>query len=203
MRRPLRNTLTSTGLGDLLPLRYLVKSFEDVLVGVETRDDADGPKDHVVDAARQGLRAADTGVEGLGVVDPIEQKRVEDHVALIPKDGLHRVRVVLLKPFGEKRHLVLNEASFDVPAGKTTVIAGGSGQGKSVTLKLILGLLKPDAGQVLVFGKNVAALGVHALRELRMQFGVLFQGSALFDSLTVFENVALPLRERTPLWRPP
>lgn len=109
--------------------------------------------------------------------------------------------VAVSKSFGrgEKRHLVLNEASFDVPAGKTTVIAGGSGQGKSVTLKLILGLLKPDAGQVLVFGKNVAALGVHALRELRMQFGVLFQGSALFDSLTVFENVALPLRERTRL----
>ena len=99
----------------------------------------------------------------------------------------------------EKRHQVLNNASFAVPAGKTTVIAGGSGQGKSVTLKLLLGLLKPDAGQVLVFGQDVARLGFNALRELRMQFGVLFQGSALFDSLNVFENIALPLRERTKL----
>ena len=100
---------------------------------------------------------------------------------------------------GPQRRPVLNEASFAVPEGKTTVIAGGSGQGKSVTLKLILGLLKPDSGQVLVFGKDVATLGFNALRELRMQFGVLFQGSALFDSLSVFENIALPLRERTKL----
>ena len=100
---------------------------------------------------------------------------------------------------GARRNQVLQSASFSVPTGKTTVIAGGSGQGKSVTLKLILGLLKPDSGQVLVFGHDVARLGVNALRELRMQFGVLFQGSALFDSLSVFENIALPLRERTKL----
>ncbi len=100
---------------------------------------------------------------------------------------------------GARRNQVLRAASFSVPVGKTTVIAGGSGQGKSVSLKLILGLLKPDAGQVLVFGQDVARLGFNALRELRMQFGVLFQGSALFDSLNVFENIALPLRERTKL----
>ena len=100
---------------------------------------------------------------------------------------------------GHKRNKVLQAATFSIPAGKTTVIAGGSGQGKSVTLKLILGLLKPDSGQILVFGQDVARLGFNALRELRMQFGVLFQGSALFDSLSVFENIALPLRERTKL----
>jgi phospholipid/cholesterol/gamma-HCH transport system ATP-binding protein len=103
--------------------------------------------------------------------------------------------------FGEraKRHTVLDHVSFSVPQGKTTVIAGGSGQGKSVLLKLILGLLRPDSGQVLVGGKNIAEMGYRALQEQRMRFGVLFQGSALFDSLTVFENIALPLRERTPL----
>ncbi len=105
------------------------------------------------------------------------------------------------KSFGErsKRHKVLDNVSFSIPKGQTTVIAGGSGQGKSVILKLILGLLRPDSGQVLVGEKDVAAMGYKSLQELRMLFGVLFQGSALFDSLTVFENIALPLRERTGL----
>lgn len=96
-------------------------------------------------------------------------------------------------------HVVLDRVSFTVPKGKTTVIAGGSGQGKSVILKLILGLLRPTSGQVLVAGQNVPELGYGALQVLRMRFGVLFQGSALFDSLNVFENIALPLRERTRL----
>lgn len=105
--------------------------------------------------------------------------------------------VLVSKSFGQ--HRVLNEASWAVPKGKTTVIAGGSGQGKSVTLKLILGLLKPDSGQILVDGQDVVTMGRSQLRQLRTKFGVLFQGAALFDSLTVFENIALPLRERTRL----
>ena len=109
--------------------------------------------------------------------------------------------VDVCKSFGEraKRHTVLDRVNFSVPHGATTVIAGGSGQGKSVILKLILGLLRPDSGQILVDGKDVAAMGYKELQAARMQFGVLFQGSALFDSLTVFENIALPLRERTRL----
>ncbi|MDD2466484.1 MAG: ATP-binding cassette domain-containing protein [Desulfobulbus sp.] len=105
--------------------------------------------------------------------------------------------------FGERaqRHVVLDCANFSVPKGKTTVIAGGSGQGKSVILKLILGLLRPISGEVLVGGKNISVMGYGPLQEERMRFGVLFQGSALFDSLTVFENIALPLRERTKLSR--
>ena len=103
--------------------------------------------------------------------------------------------------FGERarRHVVLDNVSFSVPKGRTTVIAGGSGQGKSVILKLILGLLRPNAGEVLVGEQNIAAMGYRQLQEQRMRFGVLFQGSALFDSLSVFENIALPLRERTRL----
>lgn len=97
----------------------------------------------------------------------------------------------------EKRNLVLDHVNFSVPRGKTTVIAGGSGQGKSVILKLILGLLRPNSGQVLVAGQNIPSLGYRELQKIRMRFGVLFQGSALFDSLSVFENIALPLRERT------
>lgn len=105
------------------------------------------------------------------------------------------------KSFGERtrRHQVLAQVSFSVPRGRTTVIAGGSGQGKSVILKLILGLLKADAGQVLVGEKDLGRIGYRELLELRMRFGVLFQGAALFDSMNVFENIALPLRERTRL----
>ncbi|MEW6593411.1 MAG: ATP-binding cassette domain-containing protein [Thermodesulfobacteriota bacterium] len=99
------------------------------------------------------------------------------------------------KSFG--RQQVLNRVSFAIPAGKTTVIAGGSGQGKSVTLKLILGLLKPDAGQILVKGQDVGQMRTRELNEIRTHFGVLFQGAALLDSLSVFDNVALPLEERT------
>jgi phospholipid/cholesterol/gamma-HCH transport system ATP-binding protein len=92
---------------------------------------------------------------------------------------------------------VLNDVDFTIPAGKTTVIAGGSGQGKSVTLKIVLGLMPADSGRIFVHGKDVTGIGGTELEQLRTEFGVLFQGSALFDSLTVFENVALPLRERT------
>jgi phospholipid/cholesterol/gamma-HCH transport system ATP-binding protein len=105
------------------------------------------------------------------------------------------LKVFAKKDGGEQR--VLDHVNFTIPQGKTTVIAGGSGQGKSVTLKLILGLMRADSGQVLVDGENVAALGKKGLNAMRTRFGVLFQGSALFDSLTVYENVALPLRERT------
>ena len=105
------------------------------------------------------------------------------------------LKVFAKKDGGEQR--VLDRVNFTIPAGKTTVIAGGSGQGKSVTLKLILGLMRADGGQVLVAGEDVGALGKKGLNAMRTRFGVLFQGSALFDSLTVYENVALPLRERT------
>ena len=109
--------------------------------------------------------------------------------------------VNVTKSFGERMHknIVLDNISFTIPKGKTTVIAGGSGQGKSVTLKLILALLYPDSGTVLVDGVDVHSLGRGGLHKLRTRFGVLFQGSALFDSMTVFENIALPLRERTKL----
>ena len=92
---------------------------------------------------------------------------------------------------------VLDGVDFSIPTGKTTVIVGGSGQGKSVTLKLVLGLIEADSGQIFVHGKDITGITGKGLEQLRTQFGVLFQGSALFDSMTVFENVALPLRELT------
>ncbi|NCO57416.1 MAG: ABC transporter ATP-binding protein [Nitrospirae bacterium CG18_big_fil_WC_8_21_14_2_50_70_55] len=99
------------------------------------------------------------------------------------------------KSFG-KQH-VLRGVDLVVEAGMTTVIVGPSGEGKSVILKHMLGLLRPDRGAVRLFGQDLAHLRGRRLREVRSHFGVLFQSVALFDSLTVFDNVALPLRERT------
>lgn len=107
--------------------------------------------------------------------------------------------VDVVKNFGTQR--ILDLVNLEIFPGRTTVIAGGSGQGKSVTLKLILGLLKPDSGAILVKGRDVATMGRRELNEVRANFGVLFQGAALLDSLSVFDNVALPLRERTKLSR--
>ncbi|MHB8223618.1 MAG: ABC transporter ATP-binding protein, partial [Desulfurivibrionaceae bacterium] len=103
----------------------------------------------------------------------------------------------VVKSFGKQ--IILNKVNLTIPAGKTTVIAGPSGQGKSVTMKLILGLLRPDSGQILVGGQDISKMRAKALNGVRTKFGVLFQGSALLDSLTVFANVALPLEERTKL----
>lgn len=99
------------------------------------------------------------------------------------------------RSFGRQK--VLDGINLLVPEGTTTVIVGASGQGKSVILKHMLGLLKPDKGQVLVFGKDLAKIGKKELGEVRKDFGVLFQNVALFDSLNIYDNVALPLRERT------
>jgi phospholipid/cholesterol/gamma-HCH transport system ATP-binding protein len=99
------------------------------------------------------------------------------------------------KAFGRQR--VLKGIDLQVMAGKTTVICGASGEGKSVILKHMLGLVRPDRGQVMVFGQDLARISRRKLNEIRMNFGVLFQNGALFDSMTVFDNIALPLRERT------
>ncbi len=96
-------------------------------------------------------------------------------------------------------HHVLRGIDLQIPDRKVTVILGPSGEGKSVLLKHIIGLLQPDRGRVLVDGEDLAAKSPHDLNEFRKRFGMLFQGAALFDSLTVRENVAFPLREHTRL----
>ncbi len=101
------------------------------------------------------------------------------------------------KSFGSQS--VLRGVDLDIVRGETTVICGESGQGKSVLLKHILGLVRPDRGQVLVEGEDISRLKGAALNRLRTRFGVLFQGVALFDSMSVFDNIALPLRERSRL----
>lgn len=98
------------------------------------------------------------------------------------------------KTLGGQR--VLQGVDFDIPAGKLTTIIGRSGEGKSVLLKHMIGLLQPDRGQVWVGDKEISRMRGKALNEVRKRFAMLFQGAALFDSLTVFENVAFPLREK-------
>lgn len=97
------------------------------------------------------------------------------------------------KSFGEKE--ILNDMNLSVEAGETITIIGGSGTGKSVTLRLLLGLLMPTSGQVFFKGMNVSEMSEEELISMRSKIGMLFQGAALFDSLTVFENVAYPIRE--------
>ena len=94
---------------------------------------------------------------------------------------------------------VLRGVSLTVPRGETMVIMGGSGSGKTVTLRLIAGLIRPTSGIVRVFGRRLDNLGEEELLPIRRRMGYVFQGAALFDSLSVHENVAYPLREHTSL----
>jgi len=100
----------------------------------------------------------------------------------------------LKKNFGPKE--VLRGISFDVRDKETLVVLGKSGCGKSVMLRMIIGLMIPDSGTIEVDGRDVMALGYEDLRALRFKFGYLFQGAALFDSMTVGENIALSLSRR-------
>jgi phospholipid/cholesterol/gamma-HCH transport system ATP-binding protein len=97
---------------------------------------------------------------------------------------------------------VLRGVDLDVPAGSITAIIGRSGGGKSVFLKHLLGLMRADSGSIEVGGVDLARLSGRALDDVRKRYGVVFQGGALFDSMTCRENVAFPLREKTPLGAP-
>lgn len=94
-------------------------------------------------------------------------------------------------------HKVLDNLNLNIKTGATTVIIGRSGCGKSVLLKHIIGLLKPDSGHVLIDGKDITRMDEKELNDVRMKFGMLFQGAALFDSLTILENVGFAMLEHT------
>lgn len=96
-------------------------------------------------------------------------------------------------------HVVLDDVSITIPEGKITTIMGPSGSGKTILMRLIGGQIEPQAGQVWVDGKNLSKLKTSELYQLRMRMGAMFQTSALFPDITVFENVAFPLREHTDL----
>src|ERR1700682_6311237 len=99
--------------------------------------------------------------------------------------------------YGERE--ILHGISFDVMHGETLVILGGSGSGKSTLLRTLVGLERPSSGEIWLKGKNIAAISSREMDEIRKKIGMSFQGGALFGSMTVGENVALPLREHTKL----
>ena len=99
------------------------------------------------------------------------------------------------KRFGS--HTVLSDITFDIPKGCITAIMGPSGTGKSVLLKNIIGLLRPEAGEIWIDGTNIVGLHERQLYDVRRKLGVLFQDGALFGSMNIYDNVAFPLREHT------
>src|SRR5947209_12957947 len=101
----------------------------------------------------------------------------------------------LTKSFG--RQAVLRELTIEVATGTITIIIGRSGGGKSVFLKHLIGLVRPDSGRVLIDDVDITRLSGRALETVRQRYGVVFQNGALFDSLTCWDNIAFPLRERT------
>ncbi|MGA7615779.1 MAG: ATP-binding cassette domain-containing protein [Thermoanaerobaculia bacterium] len=117
----------------------------------------------------------------------LRRRPFEDEIILTIDD--------VYKAFGDKQ--VLRGLTLKVHRGESVVIVGGSGVGKSVTLKLIIGLLQPDAGHVLVSGIDLCCLKKVELNQIRRSFGMSFQEGALFDSMNVFENIAFPLRRHT------
>lgn len=125
------------------------------------------------------------------------------HSFAIPEAGEQRpvIRLVNVeKSFGEQA--VLKGVNLEIPRGKVTTIIGPSGGGKSVMLKHMIGLIQPDRGQVFVEDVEITRLGGQALNEVRKKFAMLFQSAALLDSMTVFDNVAFPVREKTTLKEP-
>jgi len=111
---------------------------------------------------------------------------------------MSKIKVVdLHKSFNENK--VLNGINLEIQPGETMVIIGQSGSGKSVLIKHIIGIMKPDRGQVYIDGHEVTSLSSEELMKLSRKFGMLFQGAALFDSLTVAENVSFGLRRHTDL----
>ena len=117
--------------------------------------------------------------------------------AAISEDAVSSAVVFDKVSFAFDEHVVLREISFSVPKGSMSILLGASGAGKSVVLKLILGLLRPDAGTILVSGERVDSMSERDLLRVRGDIGMLFQENALFDSLTVAENVGYRLDEET------
>jgi phospholipid/cholesterol/gamma-HCH transport system ATP-binding protein len=112
----------------------------------------------------------------------------------VPEEAIISLRGVT-KSFGS--HTVLKDISFDVPKGRITAIMGPSGTGKSVLLKNIIGLLRPDEGEIWVDGEQTVGMGEKDIYRVRRKFGVLFQDGALFGSMNLFDNIAFPLKEHT------
>jgi phospholipid/cholesterol/gamma-HCH transport system ATP-binding protein len=129
------------------------------------------------------------------VTTPLHVSPANGPEALSSRDERWQLRIRgLNKTFGVQH--VLRGIDLDLERGKTNIIIGGSGQGKSVLMKHLMGLLKPDSGQIWVDGEDIVPLGDVQMSRLRRKFGMVFQYAALFDSMNVVENIAFPLLER-------
>ena len=117
---------------------------------------------------------------------------INHHPSTINGSSMIAVRS-LVKTIGEQE--ILRGVDLEVARGETLAIIGRSGGGKSVLLKNLVGLMQPDAGEIWIEGQNIIGLSERALGAIRQKVGILFQGAALFDSMTVAENIAFPLRE--------
>jgi len=117
---------------------------------------------------------------------------------IMERDSMIKIRVVSLhKSF--KKNYVLRGVDLEVRQGESMVVIGGSGSGKTVLIKCIIGLIRPDEGEIYVDGSEITSLNEEMMNEIRKKFGMLFQGGALFDSLKVWENVGFGLRQHTQL----
>jgi len=125
--------------------------------------------------------------------------RTEDEVVSVDDEGEPRPVIEMRDVSLAFDQPILEDISFTALEGETIVIVGESGTGKSTALKLILRLLVPEQGMVLIDGEDITHLSFEEALQVRQKMGMVFQGAALFDSLTVFENVAYPLREHTQL----
>ena len=126
----------------------------------------------------------------------VTQARARERAAAPATEAVVEVRD-LHKRFDGKE--VLRGVSFDAVRGETLVVMGGSGSGKTVMLRHVAGLIRPTSGTIKVFGQRIESLSEEELLPIRRRMGYVFQGAALFDSLTVYENVAYPLREHSSL----
>src|SRR5271169_1459293 len=134
---------------------------------------------------KTGGTSMDT-IEQVASQPAIEQEQAEKNgsASVVAVDGLH-------KSFGSQT--VLNGVSLTVKRGETLAVLGRSGTGKSVLLRLIIGLQKPDSGSIAIHGQETANLGLDQMNLLRVKMGFLFQQAALYDSLTVEQNISFPL----------
>ena len=137
---------------------------------------------------RPGMPAADNRVSDRAAESTFRE--VDDSDRAIPAIEFRNVTMM----FDDRK--VLDNLSFRVMKGETKIILGGSGCGKSTTIKLVLGLLKPDSGQILVDGEDVTNYSEEQMTRVRKKIGMIFQEGALFDSLSVYENVAFKLHEQ-------
>lgn len=149
-------------------------------------------EDHKRDVREASIREAIRSELAEDAPSTLEMRAKRDDEGKTPVIELDHVSLAFDEP-------VLEQISFAANEGETIVVVGESGTGKSTILKLILRLLVPDQGRVLIDGEDITHLSFEEALEVRQKMGMVFQGAALFDSMTVFENVAYPLREHTDL----